>query len=130
MEAKSRNLYIGIVVALVVLLVLWWARGRCMLGRFSAPKCIADVGSFAGAPTPLCFETCMGKCGGAINDKCVAACNKECVGDYTKECQATCPEACDKYLLANNPEYQKIYQKCRHYCVTSHQGLLPYTGSC
>ena len=135
MEAKSRNLYIGIVVALVVLLVLWWARDRCMLGRFSAPGCIADVGSFAGAPTPrpqvsLCMSTCMVKCGGAIHKKCVAACDKECVGDYTKECQAKCPEACHKYLLANDPEYQKIHQECDRYCVIGHRSSQWYTGSC
>ena len=61
MEAKSRNLYIGIVVALVVLLVLWWARDRCMLGRYSAKKCISGVGSFCGSPPdPAAAAEAMG----------------------------------------------------------------------
>ena len=135
MEAKSRNLYIGIVVALVVLLVLWWARDRCMLGRFSAPGCIADVGSFAGAPAPrpqlhICLTSCMIKCGGAIRKKCGAACDKECIGDYTKECQAKCPDACYRYLLANDPEYQKINQKCKRYCNIGRHASAPYRESC
>ena len=127
----TSGVYIAIIVVILVVL-LWWARDRCMLGRFSAPECIADVGSFTGAgpQEDLCFGSCMEKCGGTLHKKCVAACDKECVGDYTKECQAKCPDACYRYLLANDPEYQKINQKCKRYCNIGRHASAPYRESC